>query len=128
MAKALAGLLFGDEDKIIRYDMSEFYGARTVANFIGTPQGYVGYEEGGGLVKKIIENPKNVLLFDEIEKAHPKIFHIFLQMLDEGRLTDGKGNTADFRDTYIIFTSNLGQELLDAGIGFTQDNKESRER
>lgn len=123
LAKALAELLFEDEEHLIRFDMSEFYDRHTVANLIGSPKGYVGHDEGGELINKIIKNPKSVILFDEIEKAHHSIFHTFLQLIDEGRLTDGKGRTGDFSKTYIIFTSNCGHELLTPGIGFLNEGK-----
>ncbi|WP_457623530.1 AAA family ATPase [Persephonella sp.] len=111
-AKALAEVLFGDEDALIRLDMSEFKEEHSVAKLIGAPPGYVGYEEGGKLTEAVRRKPYSVLLLDEIEKAHPRVFDVFLQVLDDGRLTDSKGRTVNFRNTIIIMTSNIGSQYL----------------
>jgi ATP-dependent Clp protease ATP-binding subunit ClpB len=110
-AKALAYCLFNDEKALIRLDMSEYQEAHTVARLIGAPPGYVGYEEGGQLTEAVRRKPYSVILFDEVEKAHPQVFNIFLQIFDEGRLTDGRGRTVNFKNTIIILTSNLGSEI-----------------
>jgi ATP-dependent Clp protease ATP-binding subunit ClpB len=110
-AKALAYSLFNDEKALIRIDMSEYQEAHTVAKLIGAPPGYVGYEEGGQLTESVRRKPYSVILFDEVEKAHPQVFNIFLQIFDEGRLTDGRGRTVNFKNTIIILTSNLGSEI-----------------
>ncbi len=112
LAKALAELLFGDEEAMIRLDMSEFKEEHSVAKLIGAPPGYVGYEEGGKLTEAVRRKPYSVILLDEIEKAHPRVFDLFLQVLDDGRLTDSKGRTVDFRNTVIIMTSNVGSQYL----------------
>jgi ATP-dependent Clp protease ATP-binding subunit ClpB len=112
LAKALAEFLFDDEHAIIRIDMSEYMEKHSVARLIGAPPGYVGYEEGGALTEAVRRRPYQVILFDEIEKAHPDVFNVLLQVLDDGRLTDGQGRTVDFRNTLIIMTSNLGSEYL----------------
>ncbi|NPB06239.1 MAG: ATP-dependent Clp protease ATP-binding subunit [Aquificae bacterium] len=118
-AKALAEYLFGTEDALIRFDMSEYMEKHTVSRLIGAPPGYVGYEEGGQLTEAVRRRPYSVLLFDEIEKAHPDVFNIFLQIFDDGRLTDGLGRTVDFSNTIIIMTSNLGARLISGGsVGF----------
>ena len=111
-ARALADAVFDSEDAIIRIDMSEYQEAHTVSRFVGAPPGYVGFEEGGQLTEAVKRHPYSLVLFDEVEKAHPQIFNVFLQILDDGRLTDGKGVTVDFRNTIIIMTSNLGSELI----------------
>jgi ATP-dependent Clp protease ATP-binding subunit ClpB len=111
-AKAVAEFLFNDEKAIIRIDMSEYMEKHAVARLIGAPPGYVGYDEGGQLTEAVRRRPYSVLLFDEIEKAHPDVFNIFLQILDEGRLTDSKGRTVDFRNTLIIMTSNIGTSFI----------------
>ena len=118
LARTLAEFLFDDEQNIVRIDMSEYQERHTVARLIGAPPGYVGYEEGGQLTEAVRRRPYAVLLFDEIEKAHPEVFNVLLQMLDDGRLTDGQGRTVDFKNTVIIMTSNLGsQYILDvAGV------------
>ena len=108
MAKALAALLFGQEDRLLRFDMSEYAAPQSDQRLLGAPPGYVGYEEGGQLTNAVKKNPFAILLFDEIEKAHGSIFDKFLQILDDGRLTDGKGETIYFSECIIIFTSNLG--------------------
>lgn len=109
-AKALAFSLFNDEKAMIRIDMSEYQESHTIARLIGAPPGYIGYEEGGQLTEAVRKKPFSVILFDEVEKAHPQVFNIFLQILDDGRLTDGRGRTVNFRNTIIILTSNLGSE------------------
>lgn len=121
-AKALAEYLFGTEDALIRFDMSEYMEKHTVSRLVGAPPGYVGYEEGGQLTEKVRRRPYSVLLFDEIEKAHPDVFNIFLQIFDDGRLTDAMGRTVDFSNTIIIMTSNLGARLIVQGgkMGFEQ--------
>jgi ATP-dependent Clp protease ATP-binding subunit ClpB len=112
LTKALAEFLFDDENALVRIDMSEYMEKHSVARLIGAPPGYVGYEEGGALTEAVRRRPYQVVLFDEIEKAHPDVFNVLLQVLDDGRLTDGQGRTVDFRNTLIIMTSNLGAELL----------------
>lgn len=112
LTKALASFLFDDESAMVRVDMSEFMEKHSVARLIGAPPGYVGYEEGGALTEAVRRRPYQVVLFDEIEKAHPDVFNVLLQVLDDGRLTDGQGRTVDFRNTLIIMTSNLGAEYL----------------
>jgi ATP-dependent Clp protease ATP-binding subunit ClpB len=112
LTKALAEFLFDDESALIRIDMSEYMEKHSVARLIGAPPGYVGYEEGGALTETVRRRPYQVVLFDEIEKAHPDVFNILLQVLDDGRLTDGQGHTIDFRNTLIVMTSNLGAEIL----------------
>jgi len=114
LTKALARFLFDDETAMIRLDMSEYMEKHTVARMIGAPPGYVGYEEGGALTEAVRRRPYQVILFDEIEKAHPDVFNVLLQVLDDGRLTDGHGRTVDFRNTLIIMTSNLGGAILAA--------------
>jgi ATP-dependent Clp protease ATP-binding subunit ClpB len=112
IARALAEFLFDDEQAMVRIDMSEFMEKHSVARLIGAPPGYVGYEEGGYLTEAVRRRPYSVLLFDEIEKAHPEVFNILLQILDDGRLTDGHGRTVDFKNTVIIMTSNTGSQFL----------------
>jgi ATP-dependent Clp protease ATP-binding subunit ClpB len=112
LTKALAEFLFDDEAALLRIDMSEYMEKHSVARLIGAPPGYVGYEEGGALTEAVRRRPYQVVLFDEIEKAHPDVFNVLLQMLDDGRLTDGQGHTVDFRNTLIVMTSNLGSEFL----------------
>jgi ATP-dependent Clp protease ATP-binding subunit ClpB len=114
LTKALAEFLFDDEAAITRLDMSEYMEKHSVSRMIGAPPGYVGYEEGGALTEAVRRRPYQVVLFDEIEKAHPDVFNILLQVLDDGRLTDGQGRTVDFRNTLIIMTSNTGAEFLAA--------------
>jgi len=111
LARALAEFMFDDERAMIRIDMSEYQEKHTVSRLIGAPPGYVGYEEGGQLTETVRRRPYSVVLFDEIEKAHPDVFNVLLQLLDDGRLTDGQGRTVDFRNTLVIMTSNLGSEL-----------------
>lgn len=112
MARALAEFLFDDENAMVRIDMSEYMEKHTVSRLIGAPPGYVGYEEGGQLTEAIRQRPYSVVLLDEIEKAHPEVFNVLLQLLDDGRMTDGKGRVVNFKNTIIIMTSNLGAELL----------------
>ncbi|WP_457599812.1 AAA family ATPase [Hydrogenivirga sp.] len=122
LSKALAELLFGEEDALIRLDMSEFKEEHSVAKLIGAPPGYVGYEEGGKLTEAVRRKPYSVILLDEIEKAHPRVFDLFLQVLDDGRLTDSHGRTVDFRNTVIIMTSNIGsQYLLNIPVDASED-------
>ncbi len=135
MAKSLAEVLFDTEEALIRIDMSEYMEKHAVSRLIGSPPGYVGYEQGGQLTEAVRRKPYSVILIDEIEKAHPDVFNILLQVLDDGRLTDGKGNTVDFRNTIIIMTSNIGSEnilnkLENRGkLGFISDEeKKSQER
>jgi ATP-dependent Clp protease ATP-binding subunit ClpB len=113
LARALAEFLFDDEGAMVRIDMSEYQERHTVSRLIGAPPGYVGYEEGGQLTEAVRRRPYSVVLFDEIEKAHPEVFNVLLQLLDDGRLTDGHGRTVDFKHTVVIMTSNVGTELLD---------------
>jgi ATP-dependent Clp protease ATP-binding subunit ClpB len=120
LTKALADFLFDDETAMVRIDMSEFMEKHSVARMIGAPPGYVGYEEGGVLTEAVRRRPYQVVLFDEIEKAHPDVFNVLLQVLDDGRLTDGQGRTVDFRNTLLILTSNLGAEFL-VNLGADQD-------
>ena len=112
LTKALAAFLFDDDAAMVRIDMSEYMEKHSVARLIGAPPGYVGYEEGGALTESIRRRPYQVILFDEVEKAHPDVFNVLLQVLDDGRLTDGQGRTVDFRNTLIILTSNLGGDIL----------------
>jgi ATP-dependent Clp protease ATP-binding subunit ClpB len=112
LTKALAAFLFDDDNAMVRIDMSEFMEKHAVARLIGAPPGYVGYEEGGTLTEAVRRRPYQVILFDEVEKAHADVFNVLLQVLDDGRLTDGQGRTVDFKNTVIILTSNLGTELL----------------
>ncbi|MEO6827453.1 MAG: ATP-dependent Clp protease ATP-binding subunit [Microbacteriaceae bacterium] len=124
LAKALAESLFGDEKAMLRFDMSEFGERHTVSRLVGAPPGYVGYDEAGQLTERVRRNPYSVILLDEIEKAHPDVFNLLLQVLDDGRLTDGQGRTVDFRNTVVIMTSNLGSEFLasrSGALGFTAD-------
>ncbi|MFG0319651.1 MAG: ATP-dependent chaperone ClpB [Planctomycetota bacterium JB042] len=123
LARALAEFLFDDERALVRVDMSEYMEKHAVARLVGAPPGYVGYEEGGALTEAVRRRPYSVVLFDEIEKAHPDVFNVFLQLLDDGRLTDGQGRTVDFRNTLVILTSNLGSDRL-AGAG--EDPAEQR--
>ncbi len=123
-AKALADQLFNDEKAIIRIDMSEYQESHSVARLVGAPPGYVGYEEGGQLTEAVRRHPYSVVLFDEIEKAHPSIFNVFLQVLDEGRLTDGRGRMVNFRNTIIIMTSNLGSDVIQSYGGKQQEKME----
>jgi ATP-dependent Clp protease ATP-binding subunit ClpB len=112
LTKALAGFLFDDDSAMVRIDMSEFMEKHSVSCLIGAPPGYVGYEEGGTLTEAVRRKPYSVILFDEVEKAHPDVFNVLLQVLDDGRLTDGQGRTVDFRNTVIVMTSNLGSQQI----------------
>jgi len=127
LAKTLAWFLFDDEEALVRLDMSEYMEKFSVSRLIGAPPGYVGYEEGGQLTEKIRRRPYSVILLDEIEKAHPDVFNILLQIMDDGRLTDGQGRTVNFKNTVIIMTSNIGQEIMQkqVEIGFKAHKKES---
>jgi ATP-dependent Clp protease ATP-binding subunit ClpC len=130
LARALAEALFGDEARMVRLDMSEFGERHTVSRLVGAPPGYVGYEEAGQLTEVVRRRPYSVVLLDEIEKAHPDVFNILLQVLDDGRLTDGQGRTVDFRNTLVIMTSNLGSDLITStggGLGFTVPDTEHQE-
>ena len=117
LCKALAGFLFDSEDHLIRVDMSEFMEKHSVARLIGAPPGYVGYEEGGYLTEAVRRKPYSVLLLDEVEKAHPDVFNVLLQVLDDGRLTDGQGRTVDFKNTVIVMTSNIGSPIIQSMVG-----------
>jgi len=130
MAKALAEILFDDEDALVRIDMSEYREEHSIARLFGAPPGYVGYEEGGQLTEAVRRRPYRVILFDEIEKAHPRVWNVLLQILDEGRLTDGQGRTVDFRNTVVIMTSNLGTELVRRGgrLGFVDAESDLADR
>ncbi len=123
LAKALAEFLFDDEDALVRIDMSEYREQHTVSRLFGAPPGYIGYEEGGQLTEAVRRRPYRVILFDEIEKAHPEVWNALLQILDDGRLTDGQGRLVDFRNTVLIMTSNLGTEFVRKGgtLGFLND-------
>jgi ATP-dependent Clp protease ATP-binding subunit ClpB len=112
LARALAEFLFDDENNMVRLDMSEYMEKHTVARLIGAPPGYVGYDEGGQLTEAVRRRPYAVILFDEVEKAHPDVFNVMLQILDDGRLTDGHGRTVDFKNTVVIMTSNVGSQLI----------------
>ncbi|HEY1102886.1 MAG TPA: ATP-dependent chaperone ClpB [Burkholderiaceae bacterium] len=125
LCKALAGFLFDSEDHLIRIDMSEFMEKHSVARLIGAPPGYVGYEEGGHLTEAVRRKPYSVLLLDEVEKAHPDVFNVLLQVLDDGRLTDGQGRTVDFKNTVIVMTSNIGSHLIQAMVG--QDSEDIKD-
>jgi len=127
LTKALAEFLFGDEDALIQVDMGEFHDRYTASRLFGAPPGYVGYEEGGQLTEKVRRKPFSVVLFDEIEKAHPDIYNTLLQVLEDGRLTDGQGRTVDFKNTVIVFTSNLGTQDISKAVsmGFSQGGDES---
>ncbi|NCX51641.1 MAG: AAA family ATPase, partial [Burkholderiaceae bacterium] len=120
LCKALAEFLFDSDDRLIRIDMSEFMEKHSVARLIGAPPGYVGYEEGGYLTEQVRRKPYSVILFDEIEKAHPDVFNVLLQVLDDGRLTDGQGRTVDFKNTVIVMTSNIGSHLIQSMTGKNQ--------
>ncbi|HSG28889.1 MAG TPA: AAA family ATPase, partial [Candidatus Krumholzibacterium sp.] len=124
LAKALAEQLFDDEKAMVRIDMSEFMEKHAVSRLLGAPPGYVGYEEGGYLTEAVRRNPYSVILFDEIEKAHPDVFNVLLQLLDDGRLTDSQGHTVDFRNTIVIMTSNLGSSLLHQRDSMSMDEME----
>ena len=125
LCKALAGFLFDSEDHLIRIDMSEFMEKHSVARLIGAPPGYVGYEEGGYLTEAVRRKPYSVLLLDEVEKAHPDVFNVLLQVLDDGRLTDGQGRTVDFKNTVIVMTSNIGSHMIQSMLG--QDSEDIKD-
>ena len=116
LAKALAEALFDDESNMVRIDMSEYMEKHSVSRLIGAPPGYVGYDEGGQLTEAVRRKPYSVVLFDEVEKAHPDVFNVLLQVLDDGRITDSQGRTVDFKNTIIILTSNIGSQYLLEGI------------
>ena len=120
LAKALAGFMFNDDQALVRVDMSEYMERHSISRMLGAPPGYVGHEEAGSLTETVRHRPYSVLLFDEIEKAHPEVFNVLLQVLDDGRLTDAKGRTVNFKNTVIIMTSNVGAEFIDrmGTIGF----------
>ena len=119
LAKALAGFLFEDDDALLRIDMSEYRESHTVSRLFGAPPGYVGYDQGGQLTEQVRRRPYQVVLFDEVEKAHPDVWNSLLQILDDGRLTDGQGRTVDFRNTVVIMTSNVGADMVNRGsLGF----------
>jgi ATP-dependent Clp protease ATP-binding subunit ClpC len=119
-AKALAEFMFDDDDALLRIDMSEYREAHTVSRLFGAPPGYVGYDQGGQLTEQVRRRPYQVILFDEIEKAHPEVWNSLLQIMDDGRLTDGQGRTVDFRNTVVIMTSNVGAEVIKRGpLGFS---------
>src|SRR6056300_857442 len=128
LCKALAEFLFDTEEAMVRIDMSEFMERHSVARLIGAPPGYVGYEEGGYLTEAVRRRPYSVLLLDEIEKAHPDVFNILLQVMDDGRLTDGHGRTVDFRNTVIVMTSNLGSDRIQEMMNQEQFDKDDYER
>ena len=129
LAKTLAKELFGSEENMIRIDMSEYMEKHTVSRLVGSPPGYVGHDNGGQLTEMVRSNPYSVLLFDEIEKAHPDVFNILLQILDDGRLTDSRGRVVSFKDTVIIMTSNAGANMISkqSSIGFNQENEDKKE-
>jgi ATP-dependent Clp protease ATP-binding subunit ClpB len=123
LARALAEFLFDDEHSMVRIDMSEFMEKHSVSRLIGAPPGYVGYDEGGYLTEAVRRKPYCVILFDEFEKAHPDVFNILLQIMDDGRLTDGQGRTVDFKNAIIIMTSNLGSNIIQETSGEDRDKK-----
>ena len=125
LAKALAEALFDDEHNMVRIDMSEYMEKYSVSRLIGAPPGYVGYDEGGQLTEAVRRRPYSVVLFDEVEKAHPDVFNVLLQVLDDGRITDSQGRTVDFKNTIIILTSNLGSDIILEGIGQNGEISES---
>ncbi len=129
LSKALAEVMFGDESLIVRIDMSEYMEKHAVSRLIGSPPGYVGYDEGGQLTEQVRRKPYSVILMDEIEKAHPDVLNVLLQIMEDGRLTDGKGKTVDFRNTIIIMTSNIGAHMIKKssvlGFGSAEDESES---
>src|SRR5699024_8843142 len=130
LARALAEVMFSDEDAMIRIDMSEYMEKHATSRLVGSPPGYVGYEEGGQLTEKVRRKPYSVILLDEVEKAHPEVFNILLQVLEDGRLTDSQGRLVDFRNTVLIMTSNVGARELQRNryVGFTlDDNHEQSE-
>merc|ERR1712014_344457 len=131
LAKTLASYYFGSEEAMVRLDMSEFMERHTVSKLIGSPPGYVGYQDGGQLTEAVRRRPYNVVLFDEIEKAHPDTFNIMLQLLDDGRLTDSKGRTVDFKNVLLIMTSNVGSNVIEKGgnaSGFIIDQEDEEDQ
>jgi len=126
LAKALAEFIFDSEQAIVRVDMSEYMEKHSVARLIGAPPGYVGYEEGGYLTEAVRRRPYSVVLFDEIEKAHPEVFNVMLQILDDGRMTDGHGRTVDFKNTIVIMTSNVGSQWIQTLAGSDREELETR--
>ena len=132
LSKALAEAVFGTEDSIIRIDMSEYMEKHSVSKMIGSPPGYVGYDEGGQLSDKVRRNPYSVILFDEVEKAHPDVFNVLLQVLDDGHITDSKGRKVSFKNTIIIMTSNVGANRIvdpkNLGFGVVNDEKKDYEK
>jgi ATP-dependent Clp protease ATP-binding subunit ClpC len=130
LARALAEAMFGDENAVIRIDMSEYMEKHTTSRLVGAPPGYVGYEEGGQLTEKVRRKPYSVVLLDEVEKAHPEVFNILLQVLEDGRLTDSKGRVVDFRNTLIIMTSNVGADAIkrNSTLGFLTGNGEDKKK
>jgi ATP-dependent Clp protease ATP-binding subunit ClpC len=131
LAKALATYYFGSEEAMIRLDMSEFMERHTVSKLIGSPPGYVGYNEGGQLTEAVRRRPYTVVLFDEVEKAHPDVFNMMLQILEDGRLTDSKGRTVNFKNTLLIMTSNIGSQVIEKGgksLGFQVPSESTDER
>jgi len=130
MARSLAAFLFGSERALIRFDMSEFMEKHSVSKLIGSPPGYVGYEEGGQLTERVRRSPYSVILLDEIEKAHPDVFNILLQVFEDGQLTDGLGNTVDFKNTIVIMTSNIGARYLEkrSHLGFQSASDATSEK
>ena len=128
LAKALAQALFDDEKNMVRIDMSEYMEKHSVSRLIGAPPGYVGYDEGGQLTEAVRRRPYSVVLFDEVEKAHPDVFNVLLQVLDDGRITDGQGRTVDFKNTILIMTSNLGSEFILEGIEGDDISRQAREQ
>jgi ATP-dependent Clp protease ATP-binding subunit ClpC len=133
LAKSLAAYFFGSESAMIRLDMSEYMERHTVSKLIGSPPGFVGYNEGGQLTEAVRRRPYTVVLFDEIEKAHPDVFNLLLQVLEDGRLTDTKGRTVDFRNTLLIMTSNIGSKVIEKGGGglgfeFSQNQADAQYR
>jgi ATP-dependent Clp protease ATP-binding subunit ClpB len=129
LAKTLARALFDSEENLVRIDMSEYMEKHAVSRLIGAPPGYIGYDEGGQLTEAVRRKPYSVLLFDEVEKAHPDVFHVLLQLLDDGRLTDSQGRTVDFKNTIVILTSNIGSPYLLEGIDASGEIRpEVRER
>ena len=127
LSKALAEFLFGDEDALIQLDMSEFHDRYTVSRLVGAPPGYVGYDEGGQLTEKVRRKPFSVVLFDEVEKAHSDVFNTLLQVLEDGRLTDGQGRIVDFKNTVLILTTNLGTRDVSKAVtlGFQSGNDQA---
>ena len=126
LAKALAAFIFDSEQAMVRIDMSEYMEKHSVARLIGAPPGYVGYEEGGYLTEAVRRRPYSVVLFDEIEKAHSEVFNVLLQILDDGRMTDGQGRTVDFKNTIVIMTSNIGSQWIQESTVISREEMEKR--